>query len=309
MRTSLTQKLSTALRFDLKRDTDIGHFVLKHPGDSYSLLPPHNPPLSMSPYTVPLWHELGKPATRSEGRSRGFVNGWRRKAFRYEPWVKFVEELENIAEHKVVENWRCDIRSVAGLFQLSNNHYPSLIEFVQAEAPELIQDVSEQGLKINMIKGEVPTQSYPSARDRFEWYTHDRRIFFCNSDATSGAHFAAAQYIATKLGMPVILTGTLHAHAVSMMDLSNLRIQYDVFVTRADEDFTDALHRSLRYHRADYLALPLPEPLTSYQAVLLPKNNTGSREVAIALQHAGYTDLCALIRSIPTEGPPPSGLA
>ncbi len=105
------------------------------------------------------WDEWGVPSRlRWPRRAPGVLLGWRKERRGYHSFEQQVPELEKFGTYDECENWRCDIRVVAGFSgsKADLSAFQSLDSMVEATAQNLIEPTTPQKLRENL--------SYPGVR-------------------------------------------------------------------------------------------------------------------------------------------------
>lgn len=248
-------------------------------------LPPLSPCIDAG--SVVPWHAFG--AFSLAGHRAGIV-GWRQSGSYYESFQINRDCLE-IGQHEVFEDWTCDIQDVHG-FSASKSDladFTSTDEMVETNSREMISEISPERLTKNLAHSEIRIIHDPKTTDHFAHYRWDGRIFLMNSGGSH--HFAAAKYIAARLGQPVPLRGKLHVHSLNPSAIAALRRSFDLFAISDEPEVVNAFHKAMQAFRATWFQHYLPRPYANASAVLLPKAEPRSMRVSEALRQAGVLDL------------------
>lgn len=268
----------TGLREDLGQPVRLRR-LLAAPSSLAVSLPA--PPLSVAAGSIVQWHEWGP--------RDGALIGWRALGGHYGSFRVQRSEFRHFGRRQALQDWSCDIQEVAGLLASKSDlrRFADLDALVEANSPEMIAELSPEGLRRNLAHGEIRILNRPSSGDFFARYAWDGRVFLMNSGGSH--HFAAARYIAARLGCAVPLTGLLRTYSVDPLAVAGLRHSFDLFAI--PESAVSAFHRAMESYRAAYCSLPLPAPYAEARAVLLPKDEGRSRRAAGVLREAGALDL------------------
>ncbi|MBT0960312.1 DUF6685 family protein [Denitromonas iodatirespirans] len=248
---------------------------------------------------VARWHEWGAAsALHWPPRARGWITGWRYQAGRYSSFHLMREEFAHFGYCRRDDEWECDIQDVVGLSASKSDlaSFSSLDAMVEMKAPELIDPVTEEKLRENLAWREVRILK-PETSDFFARYVWDGRLFLINAGGSH--HFAAARYLAARLGTSVPLRGTLRTYGINEMALASLQRDYEMFVIGDTPCATNAFREAMARFRATYLWQFLPLPYTdTHRAILLPVAEPRSATVAHVLRGAGFFDLGAHLRGM-----------
>lgn len=252
--------------------------------------------------SVVAWHAWGEhPVLQWPRRRLGALPGWRFVAGRYASFQMHRPELAQFGTCKVQADWSCEIQSVEGLAASKSEltHFASLDAMVQANSREMIDEISEEGLARNLAHDEIRILHCERTSDHFVCHLWDGRVFLVNSGGSH--HFAAARYIAARLGRRVPLRGTLRTYGINARAVDRLLCDYDMFAMPGEPEVVNAFHDAMQAHRASYLWHGLPHPYRGARVVLLPKDEKRSARIASCLRSAGLTDVGAHLAKITSE--------
>lgn len=244
--------------------------------------------------SVPRWHEWGQAgAVQGEAFKAGEVTGWR--AGRHFGWHATREVLPDLAGFGScvrTPRWRCDIQDVMGL-QASKSEllkFDRLDALAQRGARSMVSEVTRSKLSALLAHRELRFLRQPKASEHFVRHLWDGRLFLANGGGTP--RFAAARWIAGRIGLPVPLCAELHSGSIEPLAVSGLRRHYELFaVNTRDPALAAGLHEALRRLRAPYFSKPLPAPYADAQALLLPRGDKRALAAAAELRAAGLADL------------------
>ena len=199
-------------------------------------------------------------------------------------------EVEQMAEASF------DIRSIEGLAQSKSDlgSFTDLDAMAVGACAAQLQETTPAALEQLLRHSQVRVGRAPGewARgDAFIQFGWDRRVFLANSGGSH--HFAAARYLAGKLGVDVPLYAPLQSHRLSALGVSELQRNWRVFALHRDDELpiAAALERDKVQFRTivpSHWAFPHDIPAA---LVMLPVADPRTREVAGILQAAGVTDL------------------
>lgn len=277
------------------------------PASLYALLDAHQdltatlgePPRDIASESVARWHEWGEtPFNHWPRRARGEVMGWRYVGGTYSSFYVNREEFANFGSCEVTEDWECDIQDVTGLAASKSElkDFDTLDRMVETNSRNMIEPITADKLRENLAWSEIRIlhRDYPS--DFFARYLWDGRVFLINSGGSH--HFAAARYIASRIGAPVPLRGKLRTYAINDMAVASLQRDYEMFVMADIPKATLGFHDAMQSFRASYLWQYLPRPYRDSRAILLPRADARSMKVAAALHEAGFFDLGLHLRGL-----------
>ena len=128
-----------------------------------------------------------------------------------------------------------------------------------------------------------------NSTDYFECHNWDYRIFLINSGGSH--HFAAAWYIANRIGEQFPHHGKLYRFGLNVQAITDLLNDFEIFVIGEAEEFNVEFNDAVRYYQADYYYCDLPKPYTDRQAIFLPRQKERSIQVAEIFKSEGFFDL------------------
>jgi hypothetical protein len=197
--------------------------------------------------------------------------------------------LSELVETVELPSWSCDIRDVEALGASRSplERYASLDEMVLERSPELVREISTDGLRKNLAHDEIRILRDEHKGDFFQWYQWDGRVFLANSGGSH--HFSAARYIAGQLGTAVRLSGRLELHRFGRSQVAALRREFQIFCMtwRSLLSFVDVM----RALRAPFLGCHAPPPHTDGRIVLLPSSHPRTARVAEVLRRFGFREI------------------
>lgn len=197
--------------------------------------------------------------------------------------------LSQLTERYEAARWNCDIREVQGFFASKSDlaGLQSIDEMVAKSCPEFIQDMSLDGLAKNLAHDEI--RIIHGGADHFERYGWDGRVFLANEGGSH--HFAAAQYMAIQLGVPVPLSGKLINYRLNPTTTPLLCRDYEIFVMDM-KDLYGEFHEQMGTFKAPFAVVHMPPPCSDdFAAIFLPKDVKRSMQVAQLLTEGGFYNL------------------
>lgn len=269
----------------------------EHPGLRIQLA---EPKLNIAAYSVVQWHEWGYTSERNwQHRKCGTISGWRYSSDGYRSFDIHRPELEHLGRREVDENWTCDIQSVVG-FSTSKSKledFTSLNDMVETNSREMIDALTEEKLRQNLAHNEIRILHREQTSDHFALHLWDGRIFLMNNGGSH--HFAAARYIAARIGRQVPLRGALHTYSVDPMAVDSLQTDFDMFIIPDNNaDASNGFHDAMRTFQATYFWHPLPRPYEKVRVILLPKREKRSAKASATLHAAGLFDFGKYLTSL-----------
>lgn len=256
----------------------------KHPDIAPHLVEPDK---NIAPDSIVRWEDWGG----SLHRQRGTLPGWRWSPGAYESFTIRRSELEQFGLCEVVENWECEIQAIVGLSASKSklDEFASLDDFAESNCHGLVDSLSEESFSKNLAHQEIRILHREYTSDHFSRHLWDGRLFLRNSGGSH--HFAAARYIAAKIGKLVWLNGTLRIYKINPLSVRGLRNDFDMFVMSDDPAITNGFHDAMAAFRATYFWLPMPIHYDNTRVILLPKQEWRSAKIAASLRSAGLFDL------------------
>lgn len=265
------------------------------------LLDPAN---SIALNSVPTWHEWAKARPfycLSRSTKPGTLQGYTYKRGCGGSTIELHRpDLAQFGRTTEILGWECDIQDVMGFSASKSDleEFSSLEAMVERNSREMIDEISERKLEANLSHGEIRVLHDPGTTDCFVRHLWDGRLFLANSGGSH--HFAAARYIAKRLGRPVPLKGTLVEYSINADAARSLLRDFDIFaVAEGEASATNAMHAALRRVRATYYWHQLPRPYEKdIIALLLPRNDPRARSAAAVLRAGDMIDLGRHIRAL-----------
>lgn len=275
----------TSLVRSIKEDVGIPatlHHVLQiHPELRVGL---DAPPVDIAASSVVQWHTWADLV-------RWELRGWRYDGISYSAFPVNGALFSDFTTCDITEGWECDIQDVSGLASSKSDlkSFSTLDAMVETNAQRMITPMSRDKLGENLAWKEIRILHGDNSSDYFARYRWDNRLFLMNDGGSH--HFAAARYIAARLGVPVPLLGSLRTYRVNGPKIAALRAEFDIFALSRTPAASNAFLEAMRRFRATYISTPLPRPFDDRRAILLPKAEPRSAKVATALRSAGFIDL------------------
>jgi hypothetical protein len=292
----LLKTLLNSIQEDFGRPASIHALIDAHPSLS---IPLREPARSIASSSVARWHEWGETSFNHwPHRNRGEVMGWRYASGAYSSFCVKREEFVNFGSCAITEGWECDIQDVTGLAASKSElkDFDTLDRMVETNSRKMIESITAEKLRENLAWGEIRILHRDDPSDFFARYLWDDRVFLINSGGSH--HFAAARYIAARIGSPVLLRGKLRTYAINEMAVVSLQRDYEMFVIADTPNAALGFHDAMQRFRASYLWQYLPRPYLDCRAILLPKADARSMKVATALHQARFFDLGLYLRGL-----------
>lgn len=258
------------------------------------------PPQSICASDIVRWNEWGESQYgASEYADSNVMRGWRYAG----TWTSFlmaIPEFDHFGQCESISNYVCDIQDVAGLAHAKTDlsQFTNLDEFIEKSYPQLVDDVSESNLLRNLSHREIRIghELRPEPSDHFKRYQWDNRLLLVNDGGAH--HFAAARYIAKKIGRKVPLNGRLNTYCINRHSVESLRRQFNILVINGDTSIQNRFADAMESFRATYLWRRLPFQQNTNRAIFLPKTETRSNIVATRLLAANAFDLGAYLETL-----------
>jgi hypothetical protein len=238
------------------------------------------------------WDRLGVLSPLDSRRiPAGYLPGWKKSGGEYHGHLVQLDWLSKLVVCARSNCWACDIQQVDG-FAASKAPLADFVDIdtmIEVRSPELINEISEDQLYKNLAHPEIRILHRSNGHDYFARYLWDGRTFLMNCGGSH--HFAAARYIAARLGRQVPLRGELHTYSIDRPSVELLRCDFEMYVISDDPEIFIEFRDAMRALSASYLVCEMPEPYSATQAILLPRNELRSMRAAKVLQDAGVFDL------------------
>jgi hypothetical protein len=292
---ALLKTIVDGIREDFGHPVKLIRLLQEHPDIRVSL---DDPKPCISAESIVRWDELGAPFHHHYGHylsrwKRGSLMGWKqRDKYSYGSFILQRPEYAQIGQRQIDVNWMCDITDVHG-FAASKSElgdFTSTDEMVEANSRDMIDEITHEKLAKNLAHYEIRIIHSPGS-DFFHRSSWDGRLFLINAGGSH--HFAAAKYIASRLPELVPLRGKLYTHSLNALAIASLRRDFEMFVISDTTSISLGFHDAMEAFRATWLWHPMPRPFSETKAILLPKNERRSMQVATLLRQSGVTDLGA----------------
>lgn len=225
------------------------------------------------------------------------VSGWQCKSGQYQYSETHIPELSRLCRKEDIPEWSCDIQDVEGVYASKSElgGFSDLDSWVESKAPHLIENISVKGLSDTLAHHEIRILNGPPGADNFRRHTWDGRLFLMNDGGSH--HFAAARYMAKRLGKSVPLTGSLVSYSIDPDAMQRLRDLYDIFAL--PETLQGSFHEAMESIGATYFWIPFPPPCKDQVfAVLLPRDERIARRASAAMRKTSTFDLVAHLAAI-----------
>lgn len=228
------------------------------------------------------------PVIHPSNYAPGTLMGWKFSSGYYESFTHYIHEIKNLCRQESIRNWTCDIQNVVGLSESKSNldDFINLDSMVETNSKEMIESITEENLMKNLAHKEIRILREDFG-DYFSTHLWDGRIFLMNSGGSH--HFAAARYIAARIGRKVPLKGKLCIYSINPTAVHALRKIFDIYSISNDPSID--FHGAMQKFRATYLQCRLPTPNRDANAVFLPKDCLRSMRISKAFKKAGIFDI------------------
>ncbi|WP_348273413.1 DUF6685 family protein [Halopseudomonas sp. SMJS2] len=242
-------------------------------GDGYQL---NTPSRTIALGCIPSWHHWHLFNTGNHGTGNGG-----------EVVLDMIRGLVSVQEFA---NWTCDITEVSGLGAAKSplERYLTMDAFAESCCAEFIHPLTESRLRENLAHNQVRILR-DEGNDYFVQHDWDGRVFLANDGGAH--HFAAAQYVARRLSIPVPLKAKLYRHRINPVAVKRLRVAYEIFAIPTGLSLSERCWAGLRRVGANSHLMQLPSQHASHHAIFLPRCNARSQRVANAMREGGLTDL------------------
>lgn len=242
---------------------------------------------------VTQWQHWGYGYT--DWRRRGIIQMWNHWGSR----ELHRADLEHITSEVVTDGWTCDIQDIVGFGNSKSDLFKfiSLDDMAERTSAGLIVPVSDDKLQENLSWDECRIMRGNSKEDSFWRYMwEDGRVYLMNSGGSH--HFAAARYVASRLGRRVPVTGDLTTFSINLDAVSSLKADYDMYAMPTHYQTNDFME-AMRLTRAPFGRCPAPYGLRSNGKVIadsdidiifLPRDDKLSARVSDVLAGAGVFD-------------------
>jgi hypothetical protein len=286
----LLQTIINGLLDDFGYPATVRHMLAKYNGagaEAPDICVSLELPRSIAVSSVPAWHELSGSLTDG-----GVLRGWHaERGGYYTSFHANLPEYKRLAKEHTVHNWECDITQVDGFSSSKSKlgDFQTTDEMVEANSQKMISPIDQAKLDENLAHKEIRIIHDPKTSDCFAQYRWDKRTWLLNSGGSH--HFAAAKYIAARLGVKVPLKGKLRTYELDIASLQALRTKFEMFAISDDSFVSNAFNDAMRAFKATWLWHDLPRPYRGVRAILLPKDEPRSQRVAAELRRVGVIDL------------------
>jgi hypothetical protein len=282
--------VTDSIREALGYPSTLVDLIAKEPGLNMPLVSHEK---GIASYEVVQWNEFGDLPYERHRPSRRKLNGWGYSPgshCNYGSIDLYREDLLSLGTTQETPGWICDIQDVDG-FSASKSelrNFKSMDAMVERNSKEMINEITAEKLTENLAWDEIRIISRVN-HDYFQTWSWDGRVFLMNSGGSH--HFAAAKYIAIRIGAKVPLKGKYRVHSLNQVALASLRRDFDIFVMSSHHKHQMGFHRAMQSFKATYYCKDLPRPYTEQCAIFLPKDKKKSAKVSQILREAGFQDL------------------
>jgi len=238
------------------------------------------------------WNE-----SRSDGYGPGVLHGYDHRNGLREGWARHVPSLERIVSQTIVPHFSCDITDVDGIGAAKGfpERFAELDAWVENDSPEMIHPMTAETLQRDLDHREIRIFD-PEGGDYFVRHAWDGRLFLSN--AGGAHHFAAARYLARRLGQKVPLEGKLYSYAFNASAIEELRNEFAMFTIPYDVLFGAGLQDALQSFHAPYYWRNMPREYPGIMVIFLPKSCDRSMRIAQVMRKIGMLDFGAYLQDI-----------
>ncbi|MCQ4245115.1 DUF6685 family protein [Stutzerimonas decontaminans] len=279
-----------SVREDLGYPSSLVNLIAKEPRLNMPLVERDK---GISSCEVVKWNEFGGLSSGRGSYGRRRLTGWGYSPGSHRNYGAidlYREDLLDLGKTWETPDWICDIQDVDGFSASKSDlrRFKSMDAMVEHSSKEMISEITPEKLAENLAWDEIRIISRVD-HDYFQTWSWDGRVFLMNSGGSH--HFAAAKYIAARLGVKVPLKGKCRAHSLNQVALASLTRDFDIFVMSSHYKYQMEFHRAMQSFRATYYLKDLPRPYSEQCAIFLPKSEKRSANVAQVLKDARFQDL------------------
>lgn len=268
---------------DLGNPTAIREVIRQYP-QLIGALPdlPHN----IAHSSVVRWDRLA-----SNGCAHATVNGRVRRGQVMRGTRLHLPALESFCTEEVTHRWKCNIRDVQGITNSKSEleKYESVDAFAQDACKTFIGNATEDDLARALNHPGITVKTPYPKEDIFILYLWCSRLLLANTDGSH--HFAAASFIAGKLGIAVPIYANVHVRFINTQSLNALRDQFEMIVLNKNPEAMNAFFNAMDEFRASFYWMDLPREYPDQELILLPRKDPRSMQVAQLLLKANAFDL------------------
>lgn len=258
------------------------------------------PPPSVGAGDVVRWNELGDYSYRFNMRE-GHMRGRRKVGGRVEAASIVNHALMNLGTVNEIESATFDINDIHGIFAAKNGPstefglFRSLDDWIAKSSPELVQPITERKLEENLSHRGI--NILHKRGDHLVYFKWHQKAYLANTDG--GHHFAAARYIARRLGRRVPVTGKLYSYGIDTSAAVALNNEFAIFaVPDGNIDLIHDLYKETYKSQVTWYWRPFPRPLQNRQRLIfLPRAVAKSRRVADIFLARRFVDIGAFLVS------------
>lgn len=224
-------------------------------------------------------------------QSTGTMQLWAMRGNGYTVRDIVVPALANFSQRSETPHWECEIQDVVGCSCSKSDlaSFTTLDDLVTTNSRDMVDRIDDAKLQENLRHNQIHILRPDPDRsgDFFKRYLWDGgRIFWANSGGSH--HFAAARYIARRLGRAIPLAGRLFTYSIDPAAATALLDEYHLFAIPQDlAHGENGLVAQMRALRAPVGLYSMPRPHESCQLILLPKASKLANKVAQVLHAEG----------------------
>ncbi len=199
------------------------------------------------------------------------------------------ELLKNLVCAEKQKSFSIDIKRISGLLASKSELSESkdLCEFAQKNTKEYIKELSEENFYKLLKHREIRIIHGNNTTDHFVKYSWDDRYFLSNAGGSH--HFAAAHYIAQKLGINHKLKGTLYKYELNGDSVRELFELYNSVAINDTLSFN--FIESFRKFDCPFFLCSAPNQLNTAKILLFPKKNKRATNIFSLFMENGYWNI------------------
>ncbi|MCG9579086.1 hypothetical protein L1D14_23065 [Vibrio tubiashii] len=239
---------------------------------------------------APAWHKLD--LKRSQGVI--YFNGGQEYCWLHDLKLPLVIKSESVHEIDIQ-----DVYGFAASKSLLSNYETTDAMICQPNRRNMIRTISNEALLDALSWHEIRILHSPDGGgDRLHYFEYLERYFLANTGGSH--HFAAAKYIAKKLGESVTIKGKTLSYQINPMAVEELNRNYRGILITTEELPAFEIRKQLQKQRVRYFHLSFNQCgwTSNWHLFLYPNNSRLSGRAYQVMKQYGGIDLTSVLHRL-----------
>ena len=209
---------------------------------------------------------------------------------------EFLPMLNNLHSSTMIPNWSCEIQTITNISSSKSllSEFTNLNEIVIQDSQDLISEITLENLSKNM--SHYDSQIFHKTNEMVSCESWSKTFTWHNTGGSH--HFAAARYIAGKLGEKVPLRAKLELTFIDEEKFHHLFSQYEIFmISNRETEQYQLLFETLLNSKIPFITAPIDsyfsdnKDYSSLKLLAFYRTDSGSQPVISCFKRSSALNL------------------